>query len=137
MPTVIYADLGTALEIANTLPPMQKVEALQDILAQLTAWQHKQEPSKYKFPLGSLAATPGVVEMFHPDTSFACLERHRTGDWGDVTFEDAALNDAAVNGGGRLLSTYTVSTRSGDPARLWFITEADRSATTALLPDEY
>jgi hypothetical protein len=55
------------------------------------------------------------------------------GDWGDVDQEDQAANDHALEDGSRLLSAYT--TLKGQ--RIWIITEADRSATTILLPEEY
>jgi len=61
------------------------------------------------------------------------LERHVCGDWGDLCAEDVAENEYAVAHGLRILSSYTTS--AGD--RIWLITEADRSATTFLLPDEY
>ena len=55
------------------------------------------------------------------------------GDWGEVDEEDKRLNDAALKDGTRLLSAYVTSRGAG----LWIITEADRSATTILLPSEY
>jgi hypothetical protein len=61
------------------------------------------------------------------------LERHIRGDWGEVSKGDARLNDAAVRDGERILSAYT--TKDGE--RLWIITEADRSSTCLLLPEEY
>jgi len=60
------------------------------------------------------------------------LERHRSGDWGDLCAEDAEANDAAVKHGGRLLSSYKV----GEEV-VWIITESDRSVTTLLLPEDY
>ena len=59
--------------------------------------------------------------------------RHRAGDWGEVDAADAAANDRAVSEGERVLSAYTLK----DGTRLWVITEADRSSTCILLPDEY
>lgn len=61
------------------------------------------------------------------------LERHVAGDWGQVDQEDAAANDLALQEGARLLSAY--KTLKG--VKLWVITEADRSSTCILLPDEY
>jgi hypothetical protein len=61
------------------------------------------------------------------------LQRHASGDWGDVGAEDWNANDEALRLGARLFSAYKVETS----ARLWVITEADRSATTVLLPAEY
>ena len=47
-------------------------------------------------------------------------------------FEEAA-NDQALAEGLRLLSAYRLKSN----VSVWVITEADRSATTLLLPDEY
>ena len=61
------------------------------------------------------------------------LARHVTGDWGELPVEDRAENHLSLQQGFRLLSSYRTS--AGD--KLWVITEADRSATTLLLPEEY
>lgn len=87
------------------------------------------------FPLGRLVATPGALALLRragEDPLFALLERHRSGDWGDVSPEDARENEVSVRYGFRVISSYRVA---GE--RLWVITEADRSATTFLLPEEY
>ncbi|MBY0523626.1 MAG: hypothetical protein K2R98_09505 [Gemmataceae bacterium] len=92
-------------------------------------------PTNPLFKLGRLLMTPGAMEALQASrqSPWAFLTRHMAGDWGEVDSEDKALNDAAVKDGTRILSAYT--TASG--TRLWIITEADRSATTILLPDEY
>jgi hypothetical protein len=61
------------------------------------------------------------------------LNRHRAGDWGDLSAEDRQANDAAVTESGRILSAYTLR----DGTRIWIITEADRTSTCVLLPEEY
>ena len=61
------------------------------------------------------------------------LRRHARGDWGDLDDEDRKANDRALQEGSRLFSAY--KTKAG--VKFWIITEADRSATTVLLPDEY
>ena len=61
------------------------------------------------------------------------LKRHVTGDWGELDEEDRRENELSVVQGFRLLSAYTIS----NGIKLWIITEADRSATTLLLPSEY
>jgi hypothetical protein len=61
------------------------------------------------------------------------LLRHRHGDWGDLDPEDRRANERALRLGDRLLSSY----RTRLDAKLWIITEWDRSATTLLLPEEY
>lgn len=87
------------------------------------------------FPLGRTLATPGALAActeanVDPRTY---LDRHATGDWGDLGEEDKAANDEALVTGARILSAYTLSTDE----RLWIITEADRASTTMLLPLEY
>ena len=61
------------------------------------------------------------------------LSRHARGDWGSVCEEDAELNNQALIDGSRLLSSYSLK----DDTKLWIITEADRSSSTLLLPEEY
>ncbi len=79
--------------------------------------------------------TPGAMKALDQTNISAqsIFERHQLGDWGDVNQHDKKLNDLAVDVGGRILSAYDLS----DETRVWVITEADRSATTILLPDEY
>jgi hypothetical protein len=83
------------------------------------------------FPLGQVVATPGALELginFSP-----YLRRHQCGDWGELDAEDRAENDFSARNGLRILSVY----RTPSGTRFWIITEADRSATTVLLPWEY
>jgi hypothetical protein len=61
------------------------------------------------------------------------LARHANGDWGEVNEHDRQANDYASEHGLRVLSAYTL--RTGQ--KIWIITEADRSMTTILLPEEY
>jgi hypothetical protein len=85
-------------------------------------------------PLGRVVATPGVLKLpreagGHP---LDLLARHATGDWGNLCAFDRCQNEIALRAGLRVLSSYEV------PAgRVWIITEADRSITTILLPEEY
>ena len=93
------------------------------------------------FSLGQVVATPGALNQTHPVWMANCLARHMQGDWGAVCEEDAATNNEAVRVGHRVLSAYPIDTEKpckgyGDNT-LWIITEADRSVTTFLLPDEY
>jgi hypothetical protein len=87
------------------------------------------------FPLGNLVSTPGALEAIERagDTSLPYLARHAAGDWGDLDQHDKAENESALKNGLRILSAY----RLADDTRIWIITEADRSVTTILLPDEY
>lgn len=90
---------------------------------------------KPQFPLGQTVATPGALDALEASgqTPLEFLKRHVRGDWGEVDEEDSEANDNALESGDRVLSAYR--TRRGD--RIWIITEADRSATTILLPEEY
>lgn len=94
------------------------------------------------FPLGQVVATPAALDASqHPGQFLELLARHVRGDWGSVDPEDAATNDEAVREGLRVLSAYAI-----DPVKpcagfgantFWIITEADRSVTTILLPEDY
>lgn len=93
------------------------------------------DPSRaVRLPLGHVVATPGAQDVIraHGLDVVGLLHRHRSGDWGAVSEHDAQANDHAVVHGARVLSAY--ETTGG---KLWVITEADRSATTVLLPSEY
>ena len=85
--------------------------------------------------LGQVVATPGAVEALKAarQTASHLLNRHLSGDWGDLCDEDRQLNDEATRNRSRVLSSYTLSTG----VKLWVITEADRSSTCLLLPSEY
>jgi hypothetical protein len=86
-------------------------------------------------PLGRVLATPGALRTLAVAGADGAvyLARHAAGDWGDVDAHDWAANDRALLADERLLSAYVLP--NGE--RLWIITEADRSASTLLLPDEY
>lgn len=86
------------------------------------------------FGLGRTLSTPGaLVVMLGIDVSpISLLSRHQRGDWGELDPEDKAENDTALITGARIFSAYIF-----DTVKLWVITEADRSATTILLPEEY
>ena len=88
-----------------------------------------------RFPLGAVVATPGALEALETagQSPAEFLSRHAAGDWGEIGSEDSRANDEAVANGERLLSAYR--TKAGE--KIWIITEADRSATTILLPSEY
>src|SRR5689334_24710268 len=86
-----------------------------------------------KFPMGQTVITPGALEALSSASIMAALDRHGQGDWGEVDKEDWNANDRALKEGTRLFSVY----RNGHDIKFWIITEADRSATTILLPSEY
>ena len=88
-----------------------------------------------RFDLGTIVATPGALEALavsgESPSTFLC--RHVAGDWGDLDEEDRAENELSVQEGFRILSAYHLR----DGTKIWIITEADRSSTTILLPEEY
>ncbi len=87
-----------------------------------------------RFPLGRIVATPAALDACAVAgiSPAALLARHVAGDWGDVCPEDARENELSVREGFRVLSSYAAG-----EARLWLITEADRSSTCLLLREEY
>ena len=96
---------------------------------------------KVSLVLGEVVMTPGALEALSPWQLRRYLDRHQTGDWGCVCPEDAETNYEAVREENRVLSAYPI-----DPDKpckgygencVWIITEADRSVTTFLLPEEY
>ncbi len=88
------------------------------------------------FPLGRLVATPGALTLLTntDENPAALLDRHQIGDWGDAPPVDARENDLSIREGFRIVSSYPVG---DDGAKVWIITEADRSSTCILLPEEY
>ncbi|HEY7327798.1 MAG TPA: hypothetical protein VH592_09175 [Gemmataceae bacterium] len=88
-----------------------------------------------KFSPGKLVTTPGALQALAESgqTPDFFLNKHLSADWGDVDEEDRRWNEHALRNGRRLLSAYT--TLKG--VRLWIITEADRSSTCILKPEEY
>lgn len=90
-----------------------------------------------RFPLGRVVWTQGINEAIATDSAFAkfvldSLKRHCHGDWGDLSTEDKKENDYSLDKELRILSAYQLGNR-----KIWIITEADRSATTILFPEEY
>lgn len=88
-----------------------------------------------RFPLGRVVATPHAlsvlsVQAIPPER---LLERHARGDWGELEAEDVQANQEALQHGWRLFSSYTLA----EAVKVWIITEADRSVTTILMPDDY
>ena len=102
-----------------------------------------------RFPLGQIVATPGALELLQ-ETGFsaaALISRHVHGSWGDLCEEDRTENEFSVTRRLRILSCYrlvdaarlaaTPTDKRSSLPTLWIITEADRSVTTLLRPDEY
>jgi len=94
-----------------------------------------------RFPSGIVLLTPGAVQSLQQVAGRRYLHlasklvaRHQSGDWGEISAEDAIENEQSVRHGMRILSVYDLP---ADGGRIWIITEADRSATTLLRPEEY
>jgi hypothetical protein len=85
-------------------------------------------------PLGRVLATPGALEALAEagEEVLRYLARHATGDWGDLCAFDRLQNEEALRVGERVFSSYNTQAE-----KVWVITEADRSTTTILLPEEY
>jgi hypothetical protein len=86
------------------------------------------------FPPG-IVATPGALALLEQThkTPLEFISRHLRGDWGDLDHEDKTENELSLKYGFRLMSSYPIT----ETEKLWIITEADRSMTTLLLPEEY
>ena len=86
-----------------------------------------------KFRLGHIMTTPNALEHLTPDDILLGIQRHQAGDWGDVNEHDRQANEASLKEELRLWSVY----HAAGGLKFWIITEADRSATTVLLPEDY
>jgi hypothetical protein len=96
-----------------------------------------------KFSLGRLLATPGALELLAANSisPLSLLQRHSSGDWGELSAEDVRANERAIKDGSRLLSAYNMP----DGSRIWIITEAEfvegemrsRMSTCIMMPEEY
>ncbi len=102
---------------------------------QPTTGEDPEAVPKPRFSLGQVVATPGALEVLQQAERDPAefIARHITGDWGDLEDEDKQENELSVEQGFRILSAYKLD----DNTKIWIITEADRSATTLLLPSEY
>jgi len=95
----------------------------------------EETPKLALFRLGQIVATPSALQALERagEAPQKFLERHVCGDWGDLDEEDRQENALSLEHSFRLLSAY--QTTAGE--KLWVITEANRTLTTILLPDEY
>jgi hypothetical protein len=91
--------------------------------------------TRQKFPLGEIVATPESLRCIDDagQTPDFFLDRHAQGDWGAVADEDWRANDEALVNGDRIVSAY----RTLRNVRIWIVSEADRSATIIILPEQY
>ena len=85
------------------------------------------------FPLGKVVITPYARDHLHPEDVSLSIMRHARCDWGDCCKVDAAENELSLKEGLQLFSVY----HNRNNVRFWIITEADRSATTVLLPEDF
>ena len=90
-------------------------------------------PSLARFRLGYIVATPNALTRLAQDDILAAIQRHQAGDWGDMPEEDRQENELSLQQGFRLLSAYS----SAQGVKFRIITEADRSSTCVLLPEDY
>lgn len=86
-----------------------------------------------RFKLGRIVATPNALGELTQSDILVAIQRHQSGDWGELGRHDREANDRALQEGTRLLSAY----HGANGVRFWIITEADRSVTTILLPEDY
>ena len=86
-----------------------------------------------KFTLGHIVATPNALECLTPEDIQCGMQRHQSGNWGEMCDSDRQENDLSLEKGFRLLSVYRAA--NGKP--FWIITEWDRSSTTVLMPEDY
>jgi hypothetical protein len=86
-----------------------------------------------KFDLGSTYMTANARDALNPADVMTALCRHGSGDWGDVGREDLEENELSLTAGFRIFSVY----HDSNNVKFWIITEADRSVTTVLLPEDY
>ena len=86
-----------------------------------------------KFRLGKIVSTRNALDRLTQDDILIAIGRHQAGDWGDVSEHDRTQNELSLKQGHRLWSAY----HAADGVKFWLITEADRSHTTVLLPENY
>src|SRR5436305_13866303 len=100
-----------------------------------TATNANTTPSPVRFPLGQLFMTPGAIEALSEagQSPQEFISRHARLEQGELSDEDQRENEFSVDKHLRIFSAY----RTARGVKLWVITEADRSATTILLPSEY
>jgi hypothetical protein len=87
----------------------------------------------YRFETGQISVTSNALTRLPAHDVFRAIGRHIRGDWGEVGEEDRKENELSLSKGFRLLSVYTAT----NGVKFWIITEADRSSTTVLLPEDY
>jgi len=89
------------------------------------------------FELGQVVGTPEALQALAPERVLEILARHLSGDWGELSEVDKKENDLSVREGFRILSAYWIDEADQSKGKVWVITEADRSSTCILEPDQY
>ena len=89
------------------------------------------------FNMGQLVTTKSINDLMAVEQKFVvevtvALQRYAVKDWGNLNDEDKETNDFALESGERLLGAYETC-----KGKIWIITEADRTVTTILFPEEY
>jgi len=86
-----------------------------------------------KFRLGKIVSTPNALDRLTQEDILMGIQRHQAGDWGDMDEHGRHENELSLKLGMRLWSVY----HAANGVKFWLITEADRRATTVLLPEDY
>ena len=86
-----------------------------------------------EFELGRLVITATAQAILDPADVFEAIQRHAVGDWGELCDDDRRENELSIKEGYRIFSSYM----DRNATKFWIITEADRSSTTVLLPEDY
>lgn len=86
-----------------------------------------------RFRLGHIVSTPNALSKLSQEDILTGIQRHQAGDWGDVDEHDRRENELSLQQGSRLFSVY----HTANGVKFWIITEADRSSTCVLLPEDY
>jgi hypothetical protein len=127
--------------VKSSCSVFKKLLLIETILGVHMMIRSNEPSSNQKFQLGDLVITPGANEALEKaqQSAFEILARHISGDWGDLDQHDKQQNELAIAYEGdvekqnRVFSAYM--TKLGE--KIWVITEADRSSTCILLPEEY
>ena len=78
-----------------------------------------------RFPTGEVRATTAALANVSKEKLICLVNRHIRGNWGDTCMADQKANEQAIRD------------QISGKIRILIITEADRSATTIMLADEY
>jgi len=138
---------STALLVAHRFDPLERL-CRTIFFIQTKIFQMTQATKKQPIDTGQFFMTAGISRAIANSSLFSrfvlgSFGRHKYRDWGDVSKHDQETNDYALEHGGRIICSYNIPThlRISDGHRLqtkiWIITEACRSYTTALFPSEY